>query len=337
MSGPSSLENSTVVVTGASGFIGSHLVDYLVQQGCIVHALIRKTSDRKWLNKSDRVKLYIADLEEEQPLSPLFLKQADYLFHCAGLTKAKTRERYFRGNANVCEVLYGRCTTVGAKLKAVVHLSSLAAAGPSDQGVAAQEKFPCKPITYYGESKLEGEEIAIKYTSSLPIVVIRPPVVYGPRELNFLTYLKVLNKGWKLKIGTVSRELSLVYVADLVRAMVQAALCFPKSERIYYVTDGCSYTWDKVADSAMQILDVNARTLDIPEALLGFAANIFETLAWFGSKPAHIDRQKVIDIRQTSWVASSKSFFESHGFQPKYNLNKGLYETVKWYKKNNWL
>ena len=173
--------------------------------------------------------------------------------------------------------------------------------------------------------------------SSLPIVVIRPPVVYGPRESNFSAYLKVLNKGWNLKIGAVRRELSLVYITDLVRAMVQAALCFPKDERIYYVTDGCSYTWDKVADSAMRTLDVSAKTLVIPEVLLSFAANIFETLAWFGSKPALIDRQRVIDIRQTSWVASSKSFSESHGFQPKYNLDKGLYETVEWCRKNNWL
>ena len=187
MNGTSSLENSTVVVTGASGFIGSHLVDYLVQQGCFVHALIRKTSDHKWLKVSDQVKYHIADLEKEQPLPLPFLKQADYLFHCAGLTKAKTRKRYFRSNVYACESLYERCAAVGANLKAIVHLSSLAAAGPSNQGVASQEKFSCRPITYYGESKLMGEEIAMKYTPSLPIVVIRPPVVYGPRELNFLT------------------------------------------------------------------------------------------------------------------------------------------------------
>ena len=337
MSGISSLENSTVVVTGASGFIGSHLVDHLVQQGCVVHALIRKTSDHRWLNKSDQVKIYTADLEQVQFLPISCLKNADYLFHCAGLTKAKTREKYFLGNADACESLYESCAAFGKSLKAIVHLSSLAAAGPSNWGIPSEEEFLCRPITYYGESKLEGEKIAMKYTPSLPIVVIRPPVVYGPRELNFLTYLKALNKGWKLKIGTVSRELSLVYVADLVRAMVRAALCFPKDERIYYVTDGCSYTWDRVADCAMLTLDVSAKTLVIPEALLGFAANISEALTWFGSKPALIDRQRVIDMRQISWVASSKLFFESHVFQPEYSLDKGLYETVEWCRKNNWL
>ena len=337
MGGIFNLKKSTAVVTGASGFIGSHLVDYLVQQGFVVHALIRKTSDRKWLKESNQVKYHIVDLEQDQPLALSFLEKADYLFHCAGLTKAKTREIYFRGNAYACEALYGECAKVGHTLKAIVHLSSLAAAGPSNHGAAAQEKFSCSPVTYYGESKLRGEEIAMKYASFLPIVVIRPPMVYGPRESNFLVYLKAINKGWKIKIGTAHRELSLVYVADLVRAMVQAALCFPKGERIYYVTDGSNYTWDKVADSASRSLDVKVKTLVIPKALLSFAANVAEVLAWFSPKPALVDRQRVIDLSQTAWVASSELFFESHGFKPAYSLDEGLDETVEWCKEHKWL
>ena len=149
--------------------------------------------------------------------------------------------------------------------------------------------------------------------------------------------MKAINKGWKIQIGTAHRELSLVYVTDLVRAMVQAALCFPKGERVYYVTDGSSYTWDKVADSASRSLNVKVKTLVIPEALLSFVANVAEVLAQFSPKPALVDRQRVIDICQTSWVASSDAFFESYAFRPKYNLAKGLEETVNWCKKNSWL
>jgi len=335
MSAVSTFEVKTAVVTGASGFIGSHLVDYLVSQGSIVHAVIRKTSDHRWLNKSDQVKIHIADLEQDQPLP--FLEKADYLFHCAGLTKARTREGYFRGNAHASEVLYKNCMVSRNNFKAIVHLSSLAAAGPGKPGKGVQENLPCKPITYYGESKLKGEEIAVKHGSSLPVVVIRPPVVYGPRESNFFVYLKSLSNGWNLKIGKARKELSLIYVADLVRAMVQAALCFPKNKKIYYVTDGNTYSWEDVADLSMRILNVNARSLVIPESVLGVVANCVEALSWFSSKPSLIDRQRLIDIRQTSWVASPQSFFDSHGFQPKYNLAKGLYETIEWYKANNWL
>ena len=330
-----SLKNAAVVVTGATGFIGSHLIDYLVGQGCTIHALVRETSDQRWLNKSGQVKIHVVDLAQSSSIS--CLEKTDYLFHCAGLTKAKTRDDYFCGNVYSCEVLYERCVAIGGNLKAIVHLSSLAAAGPSTQGEAVQEKNPCKPVTYYGESKLAGEKIALKYSSLLPIVIIRPPVVYGPREENFFVYLKTLSQGWNIKIGTTRRELSLVYVTDIVRAMVQAAVCYPKNEKIYYVTDGVSYIWNDISDTAMSIFDMPAKTIVIPELLLGFLSRISETLAWFSLNPALFDRQRVIDICQTSWVASPKAFFESHKFQPEYNLAKGLQETVDWGKKNNWL
>jgi len=335
MNGTSPLENATAVVTGATGFIGSHLVDYLVGHGCIVHALVRETSDRRWLNKSNKVKVHTVDLLQSSPIN--FLQEADYLFHCAGLTKAKTRDDYFSGNVHSCEILYERCVAIGANLKTIIHLSSLAAAGPSVQGEPSEEKDTSKPVTYYGESKLAGEKIALKYASLLPIVIIRPPVVYGPREENFFVYLKTLSRGWNIKIGTTRRELSLVYVTDIVRAMVRAAVCYPKNEKIYYVTDGEHHIWNDISGSAMKILNVRAKTLFIPEVLLRFLSSISEVLAWFGPKPALFDRQRVIDICQTSWIASPKSFFESHKFQPKYNLVKGLKETIDWGKKNNWL
>ena len=330
-----SLKNAAVVVTGATGFIGSHLIDYLVGQGCTIHALVRETSDQRWLNKSGQVKIHVVDLAQSSSIS--CLEKADYLFHCAGLTKAKTRDDYFCGNVYSCEVLYERCVAIGSNLKAIVHLSSLAAAGPSTQGEAVQEKNPCKPVTYYGESKLAGEKIALKYASSLPIVIIRPPVVYGPREKNFFVYLKALSQGWNIKIGTTRRELSLIYIADVVRAMVQAVVFYPQKEKIYYVTDGEHYLWSDISNSAMKILNVRAKKLVIPEVLLPLFSYFFEALAWFGSKPPLFDRQRMIDICQTSWIASPKSFFESHKFQPKYNLVKGLKETIDWGKKNNWL
>ena len=330
-----SLKNAAVVVTGATGFIGSHLIDYLVGQGCTIHALVRETSDQRWLNKSGQVKIHIVDLAQSSSIS--CLEKADYLFHCAGLTKAKTRDDYFCGNVYSCEVLYERCVAIGSNLKAIVHLSSLAAAGPSMRGEAAQEKNPCKPVTYYGESKLAGEKIALKYSSLLPIVIIRPPVVYGPREENFFVYLKTLSRGWNIKIGTTRRELSLVYVTDIVRAMVRAAVCYPKNEKIYYVTDGEHYLWSDISNSAMKILNVRAKKLVIPEVLLPLFSYFFEALAWFGSKPPLFDRQRMIDICQTSWIASPKEFFESHMFKPQYDLAKGLQETIDWGKKNNWL
>jgi len=330
------LENATAVVTGASGFIGSHLVDHLVDRGCTVYALVRKTSDRKWLNPSDRVHIHLADLTQSDLLLP-FLDQVDYLFHCAGLTKAKTEAEYFKINAEACTPLYENCASTGKKIKAVVHLSSLAAVGSGEAHKAVDENSPCKPLTFYGKSKLAGEGAALKFSSSLPVVIIRPPVVYGPRETNFFTYLKAIHKGWKVKIGHVRQQFSLIHVQDLVRAMVEAAVRFPRDENILFVTDGKAYSWEDVAESAMQILNVRARSLVIPDSLFAGVAYVSEALAWFGSAAPWIDRQRLIEVRQSSWVASPKKFFDIYNFQPQYDLEKGLRETLLWYQENRWM
>ena len=330
------LENSNAVVTGANGFIGSHLVDVLSEHGCRVHALVRKTSNLRFLQKSSKVLLHTIDLTRPDSLAPS-LEQADFVFHCAGLTKAKTREEYFKINADACLPFYESCASMGKKIKAVVHLSSLASVGPKgDQGVI-NETSPCRPLTFYGKSKLAGEEAALKFSSSLPMIVLRPPVVYGPRESNFFTYLRAVQKGWNIKIGTVHRELSLIHAWDLVRAMVKAALHLPPKENVFFVTDGNTYSWDDVVDTLIKILGVQARTIVIPEKVLGTIASLSEFLAWFGISPALFDRQRVIDVRQSSWTASSQKFFDTFGFRPLFGLERGLRDTLDWYKKNNWL
>lgn len=335
MNDPAKIDQATVLVTGASGFIGSHLVDYLLSRGCVVHCLVRKTSNLQWLDSS-RVHLHTADLNQPDLLDNC-LGDIEYLFHCAGLTRAKTQKEYFRVNADICSSLYQSCVTGGKRLKTVVHLSSLAAVGPAASGQLVDEETPCHPLTFYGKSKLAGEEIAKKFSSNIPMVILRPPIVYGPREKNFFNYLKTLNKGWNIKIGKVQRNLSLVYVTDLVAAIVKVAVVPDRKENIFFVTDGNNYSWEDVAETAMRILKVKARSVIIPEKALIPVAFICETLARFGTRPALLDRQRLIDICQSSWTASCKKFLDHYEFQPQYDLDKGLAETFNWYKSYHWL
>lgn len=334
MSAPATIDNSTVLVTGATGFIGSHLVDYLLSRGCTVHCPVRKTSGLQWLDPS-RVRLHTADLTQPGGLGDCF-EHTEYVFHLAGVTKAKSEEEYYRINADACASLYKSCAADGKRLKAVVHISSLSAVGPGTPERPVDENTPCKPLTFYGKSKLAGEKIAEQFSSSLPIVILRPPVVYGPRERDFFTYLKMVHGGWNLKIGWTRRSLSLIYVRDLVRAMVQAAICPAREDKFFFITDGAIYSWEDVAQTAMRILDVHTRSFTIPEMALTSIALFSEALACFSSKPPLLDRQKLIEIRQSAWTASSEKFFNQYEFQPQYDLNKGLAETLDWYKKHHW-
>ena len=331
----SPINGSSALVTGATGFIGSHLVDALLERGCKVHCVVRESSNLQWLDKS-RVILHTGDLHQPETYQEC-LSEIDYVFHTAGITRASNRHEYVHNNARVCIPFYRSCAEYGKQLKGVVHVSSLAAVGPTLPEQKVDEDTPCHPLTYYGKSKLTGEEIALGYASELPMVVLRPPVVYGERDINFFTYLKAIRWRMAIKIGTTPRSLSLIYVKDLVDAMIHAAEAPDRNQNIFFVTDGGTYSWDDVANAAMKALEVRAQTVIIPVSLMGFAAMVSEFLAKMGNKTPLLDRQRMIDLRQSSWTASSDRFFEHYSFQPKFDLNQGLKQTCAWYKQQGWL
>jgi nucleoside-diphosphate-sugar epimerase len=295
---------------------------------------VRQSSDLKWLDAS-RIHLHRVDLTRPDFKIPA-LEDMDYIFHCAGLTKAKSRSVYFAVNATACSNLYEQCRKRAGQVKGIVHLSSLAATGPSPQGSLVDETTPCRPVTFYGQSKLAGEEIALRFSDSLPVTVLRPPVVYGPREENFFTFIKLVHKGWGLQIGKAGKELSLIYVADMVQAMLTA--CHPSQQRgcSYFVTDGRVHVWEQVAKECARIMNVRLKTLKIPEGILNPVALLFEAWASFSSKPALFDRQRMIDIQQSSWSASSEKFFAAVEFEPQYDLSRGLAQTIQWYQQQKW-
>ncbi len=328
------LNGSIACVTGASGFIGGILADALADLGCEVRILARPSSDLQWIDRK-RVRVFTGDLTGEIPED--WIKGAHYVFHCAGLTKAKTRADFFRGNAEACENLFALCSRHADNLKKIVHLSSLAAVGPAEPEFSVDETTPCQPVTHYGQSKLKGEQIALRWADTLPIVILRPPIVYGPREKNFFTFIQSLAKGWNIQIGRASKRFSMIHVADLTRAMILAAQAPVDQDRVWFITDGGAHSWDDIASTALKNLNRSARKITIPESALICIAILTEALYLFRKDAPLLDRQRMIDVRQSCWVASPNKFFKQFAFSPQYPLESGMLHAISWYRDNHWL
>lgn len=328
-------------VTGGTGFIGSHLVELLVASDYQVTCTVRQTSNLRWLKpllagKHPPIQLVTADLSN--PDSPIpSLRGIDLVFHLAGLTKAFNADEYNRANAEATRRLIKACVEENGGNTRFLYCSSLAACGPSLNGKPLIEDAQPQPLTDYGKSKLKGELIAREYANRLPVTIIRPPAVYGPRDKDVFLFFQCVRKGVLPLIGNQGRQLSLVYVKDLVRGMHAAAISERTVGETYFLTDGVVHSWWEVAQAIAQSLDKRPVRLHVPVFLLDIVSIFTEAVARIAGKPATLNRQKMIDLKQQYWVCDDTKAVKHIDYRAAYPLEKGIEETARWYLDNGWL
>jgi dihydroflavonol-4-reductase len=323
------------LVTGANGFVGSHLVEWLLSKGYQVICLVRKTSNLRWLSGLE-VEYVYADVKEKDSLKDV-IKDVDFVFHAAGLTKAKNREEYFKANCRGTKNLIEACVEHNPRIKRFVYISSQAAVGPGKDEKPLDETAPCNPITDYGKSKLEGEKIVLEFSSQLPVTIIRPPAVYGPRDPDILSFFKVANKGFRTLLGKGVRYLSLCYIEDLMDGIILAAESPKGIGQIYFIADDQIYSWEEAFRIVAKVINKKTITLKIPKAFLYAIAFVSENIARIMGKPTVINVQKVREITQQYWLCDVSKAKKELGFSPQYKLEEGAKKTVRWYRERGWL
>ena len=285
------------LVTGATGFIGSHLVDELIKKGYEVACLARKTSNLKWIEGLDITVLY-GDCEDEESLKDI-PSDAQYIFHLAGLTKAKNDEDFFCVNVKGTENLLKAVSERMPGLKRFVYLSSLSATGPSENGTPVNETSESRPVSSYGRSKLGGEGMVAKYRDSIPSTIIRPPAVYGPRDKDFHVLFKMLKKGFYPYWGKC--YYSLLYVDDLIRGLIMAAEGQETEGGIYFLSDGKVYSNEDIVNEISSVLEAKIVKLRIPKPLMSVLVGIGEKL---GKESSIINRDKLKELNCFHWVCN---------------------------------
>ena len=328
-------------VTGATGFIGSHLVEQLVDKGYHVMCLVRKTSNLRWLDylrtaKSPQVELVMGDLHDSNALARQ-VRDADLVFHLAGLTKAPDAATYDHVNAEGTAHLIKACLDARVSLDRFVYCSSLAAVGPSSTATPNTEDVTPQPLTDYGSSKLKGEMIVREYADRLPITIIRPPAVYGPRDADIFLFFQMINRGVIPILGEADKLLSLVHVKDLVIGIYSAAVSGCAVGETYFLTDGDIHTWLGIERIIADVLEKRPFKVKVPLFLLDFISIFTEAAAKITHQAPTLNRQRVRDLKQRFWICDSTKAQNELGYRPTYCLQKGMQETADWYRAHGWL
>ena len=323
-----------VLITGASGFVGYHLIVECLAKDLEVYAAVRTTSQLEHL-RSLPITFVELDFTNVAALKAALVQgRYDYIIHAAGVTKAESEAAYTRVNADYTRNLCAAASEAG--VKKFVLLSSLAALGPgATAGQAITEQDTPHPVTLYGKSKLLGEQYALAF-KDLPLIVLRPTAVYGPRDRDIFILLKTLTHGVEPYIGRQDQKLSFIYVKDLAAITVQA-LFSPVRRASYNVADGCVYNRYALCDIAKQILKKSTLRVHLPLPVVRAMALAQEKLAAWKGKAATLNRDKLAELTAANWSCSIERLQQDLGFTPRFDLEKGLGQTLQWYKENNWL
>ncbi len=323
------------VVTGANGFVGSHLVDLLLEKGYSVRCITRKSSDLKWLDGKD-IEIHDCGLFDLNGLRKA-LKDSHYVFHVAGVVKSKTPEGYFQGNVETTKNLLDVSLENKNSIKRFVVVSSQTVTGPSLDGKPVTEETGCNPITTYGRSKLEEEKVTLTYADKLPVTICRAPAVYGERDTEIFIYFNTFSKGLTTTIGFNKKALSLIHVSDLVHGIYLAAVSDRSKGQIYFISSEKFYTWPEVNITTAKILGRKAIIVKVPHFLVYTIAAIAQFFAMFGNKAATLNLEKAKDITQQYWICDTSKAIRDLGFRQNITLEEGIRRTIRWYKEMKWI
>jgi dihydroflavonol-4-reductase len=325
----------TVFVTGGTGFIGSHTVEQLLKDGYHVRCLLRPhQTNLRWLEGLP-VDVIRGDLLDSASLLGC-LDGVDYIVHIAGITKANRKIEYFSGNSRTTEqLLLAACKL--KNLKKFCYLSSLTAVGPSSSGSPLAETAHCHPITAYGQSKLAAENYCKLFFDRLPIVIIRPPAVFGPRDTDILEMFKWVTRGFKPVIGSSEKTLSLIYAPDLAKGIIQATTDKRTQGQIYNISDPAVFTFSSLIDYLAALVQKRTIHVHLPKGVIYSMAGIAQFFSTFGNRPAVLSIEKARDLLQQHWVCDSRKIQEHIGFRTATSIYEGLNKTFLWYKETGWL
>ncbi|MEO3406471.1 NAD(P)-dependent oxidoreductase [Mucilaginibacter sp. CAU 1740] len=324
-----------VLITGASGFVGYHLIEEALQNNLEVFIAIRKSSKIDHLKNFDIQYIY-PEFNNQEALKTLLTEiKPDYIIHAAGVTSARSEGEYNRINATYTYNLASAAKEACPALKKFVLVGSLAAVGPLDtlNGLITEATVP-QPVTAYGRSKLLAEQ-KLKTIKGLNYTILRPTAVYGPRDTGIFIFFKQVVKGIEPYIGNKQQKLSFIYVKDLAKASIKAL--YAGNNQTFNLSDGNFYSRYELGNITKDELKLKPLKFHLPVNFVKIIAAVSEKLSSLRNKAAILNIEKLNELMATNWHCDIEAAKSDLGFYPSYNLQAGMAETLKWYKAHKWL
>lgn len=320
-------------LTGATGFVGGHLVGELVSRGWDVRALVRPTSDTRELEHSG-VELVRGDLGDAASIAR-GLDGAEVAYHLAAVVAARTEREYAEANAEGTRNLLQAFRLAQSPPQTLVYLSSYAAVGPSASGHPRAPGDEPAPLTAYGRTKLAGERIAREAEGNgVEVIVIRAPAVYGPGDRALLPYFRLIRSGLAPVPGGEPRRLHLIYAPDLAVALANAA---DAPTGIYAVAEPVEHLWSSLVATIGAVVGKRPLRLPLPPTLVRMGAAVTETIGRLSGRAVPFNREKAEEMLAPAWVCELKGSEQLLPPQAVTPLQQGIEQTVRWYIRQGWL
>jgi nucleoside-diphosphate-sugar epimerase len=324
-----------VLITGGNGFVGSHLVERMLELGWRVRLLLRSTSNPDNISHLD-YQAVIGDVRDPETL-PDAVADVDYIIHAAGLVRAPSLEAFNAVNVAGTENLVKAAISHSSDLRMIVIISSQAAAGPGDDEEPLIEEDPPEPVSDYGRSKLAAEEAALRYSGHLPVTVVRPPAVFGPRDRDMLEFFRTVKAGFQMKLGLQEAFISIIYVKDLVEGVLLAATGAQAAGEVFFLNSVDVISQWELQQLMADVMKVEIRPLTVPKFMIKLAGSLIGvTSRAFGQTPL-FSRDKAEELSRRFWLSSSAKARDLLRFRPQYEIEEAITETYLWYIRNRWL
>ncbi|HEX7078394.1 MAG TPA: NAD-dependent epimerase/dehydratase family protein [Candidatus Eisenbacteria bacterium] len=331
MSAPSA---PLAVVTGASGFVGSHIVDELIRRGARVRCLVRERSPRRWL-EGKPVEIVVAPLTDPKRTAAA-LDGADWIVHAAGRTSASTAKEFHEANVKGTETILRAAVEACPRLRRFLLVSSQAASGPSPDGRPVAENQLPQPVSSYGESKLRAEKLTMLLRDRLPVVAVRPPGVYGPRDTAFYRAF-VAVKRHVLPVLRTGGRFSIIHAQDLAVASWLLLTDDRAVGEIFFASAPDVTDYEEFGAFLKEAMGTWAVRFTPPGFALAAGALLAEVVSGITGRPPYLSREKLREISAGDWICTSAKLRSRLGWEPAIPLREGVRATAAWYRESGWL